>query len=156
MCMTILLIRWKPCTEFFRQPKIGLILLGFGIFSSMLVTGVISSHFKIQPGPVAMVISLRYISCFAWLNLILTPYLSQRSVLDHGFKGRSMVANSSQLGFQPVPSQSSFWADTYAKPWCRIGVYLIGMITGYILQIFKMRIHMSRVSRFIAYAYLTW
>ena len=36
-------------------------------------------------------------------------------------------------------------SDIYAKPWCRIGVYFVGMITGYILHATKGKIKMNKV-----------
>ncbi|CAK8686756.1 unnamed protein product [Clavelina lepadiformis] len=35
-------------------------------------------------------------------------------------------------------------ADLYQKPWCRIGAYIVGMITGYIVHENNNKIHMSK------------
>lgn len=111
--ISLFLLKWKPWA--------GVFLLTFGVFSSMLVTGILSSHYHIQPSPVAIAAALKK---------------------AHAFADSSM--HPPRLKFQPIPNASPFWSDTYAKPWCRIGVYLIGMITGYILQQYKNKIHLSR------------
>lgn len=36
------------------------------------------------------------------------------------------------------------WNDIYTKPWCRLGVYLIGMATGYFLHVTRNGIKMNK------------
>ena len=37
-------------------------------------------------------------------------------------------------------------ADIYTKPWCRIGAYMIGMMTGYFMHITKNQLKFNKVS----------
>lgn len=46
----------------YRRPRIGLAVWVYGIFASMLVTGVLSHHFKLQPSPVAIASALRLVT----------------------------------------------------------------------------------------------
>lgn len=55
---------------------------------------------------------------------------------------------------QPNPfSNNQFWSDLYAKPWCRIAVYFIGMATGFILYDTKGQRLMNKVIRSFLWFY---
>ncbi|XP_039252326.2 nose resistant to fluoxetine protein 6-like [Styela clava] len=115
-----------------RKPKIGINLLVFGIFSSLLVSGVISSHYQQQPQSLGLSLLLRML-----MNPPPTPGPSPNST-DH-----SVGMNG--LGMPPMSPKDTFWSDLYTKPWCRIHVYLIGMITGYILHATNCKIRMTKL-----------
>ena len=50
----------------------------------------------------------------------------------------------------PMPGSdrySDYMEDLYTKPWCRLGAYLVGMVTGYIIHAYK--IQMPKVRAWI-------
>ena len=46
---------------------------------------------------------------------------------------------------QDEPQYSVYLSDLYTKPWCRIGAYLVGMITGYVIHNYNNKIRMPKV-----------
>jgi len=44
-----------------------------------------------------------------------------------------------------TPQYGPYIADLYGKPWCRIGAYLVGVLTGYILYKTKDQLRMNKV-----------
>ena len=46
---------------------------------------------------------------------------------------------------QDEPQYSVYLSDLYTKPWCRIGAYLAGMITGYVIHNYNNKIRMLKV-----------
>jgi len=42
-------------------------------------------------------------------------------------------------------NQNHYISDIYTKPWCRISVYIIGMMTGYFLHVSKNQIKLNKV-----------
>ena len=54
-----------------------------------------------------------------------------------------LTTNASGL-LQDEPQYSVYLSDLYTKPWCRIGAYLVGMITGYVIHNFN-KIRMPKV-----------
>lgn len=55
----------------------------------------------------------------------------------------AIYANETDTGSEAA----AYWSDTYVKPWCRIGVYFIGMLTGYILYVTNNKLKMRKVRR---------
>jgi len=45
----------------------------------------------------------------------------------------------------PDNNYSIYLSDIYTKPWCRIGAYIIGMMTGYFLHTTKCQFKMNKV-----------
>ena len=41
---------------------------------------------------------------------------------------------------------NSIMSDIYTKPWCRVGAYMVGMMTGYFLYINKNQFRLNKVS----------
>jgi len=46
------------------------------------------------------------------------------------------------------PQYGPYITDLYAKPWCRIGAYLVGALTGYILHKTNNQLRMNKVGCF--------
>ena len=55
-----------------------------------------------------------------------------------------LTTNTSGL-LQDEPQYSVYLSDLYTKPWCRIGAYLVGMITGYVIHNYNNKIRMPKV-----------
>ncbi|GFN98494.1 nose resistant to fluoxetine protein 6-like [Plakobranchus ocellatus] len=51
------------------------------------------------------------------------------------------------------PSQGDYFDIYYVKPYCRIGPYLVGMITGYVLYKTDCKVHMSRIAACVGWAF---
>jgi len=52
---------------------------------------------------------------------------------------------------------SVYLTDLYTKPWCRIGAYMVGMITGYIIHTYNNKIKMPKVmmNLFLLFVFLS-
>jgi len=51
------------------------------------------------------------------------------------------------------PQYGRYITDLYGKPWCRIGAYLVGALTGYILYKAKDQLKMNKVASFFPLFY---
>ena len=63
----------------------------------------------------------------------------------HRWIARRLIRQSEYDGSViPLP-EDNLKRDIYFQPWARIHVYLVGMVTGYVLFVTKMKIKMSKV-----------
>ncbi|XP_076807349.1 nose resistant to fluoxetine protein 6-like [Clavelina lepadiformis] len=105
----------------YRSKAVGLGILNFVLIASMSVTGSFSKHTNQQPPAVAYEQLAHIASMFS------------QSTNPPG----SLQAES-------TPQYSPYMVDLYQKPWCRIGAYIVGMITGYILYSNNNKIRMPK------------
>nr|CAB3264544.1 nose resistant to fluoxetine protein 6-like [Phallusia mammillata] len=105
----------------YRSPVTGMIVTNIVIFASITITGVFSSITKQQP----QIVSIGQLAGF-----VSNP---QHSTLSLGNSTDPKV-------------YSTYISDLYTKPWCRIGAYLVGVLTGYILQTKQVKIKMPLVA----------
>nr|XP_039272371.1 nose resistant to fluoxetine protein 6-like [Styela clava] len=123
----------------FKSPIIGMSILGLGTVASMSITGGISSHYELQPQSLGVAVLCH--SIFSTTN----PNNSSLPMFSAHNSYNDEITTAAPTG-PPVPSKADmFWSDIYEKPWCRIGVYFIGMVTGYILYTKKLKIHMNKI-----------
>ncbi|XP_076807348.1 nose resistant to fluoxetine protein 6-like isoform X2 [Clavelina lepadiformis] len=106
----------------YRSKALGLGILNFVLIASMSVTGSFSKYTNQQPPAVTY-------GQLAHLALM----------ISHGTN-----ASDGLLQAEASDQYSPYMADLYQKPWCRIGAYIVGMITGYILYSNNNKIHMSK------------
>ncbi|XP_078489124.1 nose resistant to fluoxetine protein 6-like [Ciona intestinalis] len=100
----------------YRFPKLGLSLVTFCLTASIAITGGFSAYTNQQPT----------VLIFAQLSkLVLHPNIPTNTT---------------------TPQYSPYINDLYMKPWCRLGAYLVGMLTGYILYINNNKVKMSKVT----------
>nr|XP_039271216.1 nose resistant to fluoxetine protein 6-like [Styela clava] len=100
----------------YKYPKVGLGVMGGVVLASSAIVGALSTHFNLYPD------SLFYGYLFKLLLMSTTGYETRTD---------------------PPPEGMIYFDDIYTKPWCRIGVYMIGMATGYIIFVTKGKIKMN-------------
>ncbi|XP_078490206.1 LOW QUALITY PROTEIN: O-acyltransferase like protein-like [Ciona intestinalis] len=98
----------------YRSKTFGFLVMLVLLIGSTLITGVLSKETNLQPTPIGV-------------NLYMSIF------------GRFMVNTSAEVTYA-----ERYKTDTYTTPWCRIGVYVIGMMTGYLLYTIK-RIKMNKI-----------
>ncbi|XP_039272534.2 nose resistant to fluoxetine protein 6-like [Styela clava] len=107
----------------YSYPKVGLGLMGGVVLASSAIVGSLSTHFGVYPNSLVYGFLMRLISQAASL---------------------SPTFNSTRSDPAPEGGGNDYFSDIYTKPWCRIGVYMIGMATGYILFVTKGKIRMQK------------
>ncbi|CAK8686761.1 unnamed protein product [Clavelina lepadiformis] len=113
----------------YKFPGLGVALLSIVLTASITITGVFSSITQQQPQPVAIGV---FAKIFTSLSL---PTLNQTSE----------VMQADLVGADP-PQYSPYMSDIYTKPWCRIGAYIVGMITGFILHYNNNKVKMPKLA----------
>nr|XP_026692261.1 nose resistant to fluoxetine protein 6-like [Ciona intestinalis] len=83
----------------YRSKTFGFLVMMVLLIGSTLITGVLSKETNLQPTPIGV-------------NLYMSIF------------GRFMVNTSAEVTYA-----DRYKTDTYTTPWCRIGVYVIGMMT---------------------------
>ncbi|XP_076807344.1 nose resistant to fluoxetine protein 6-like [Clavelina lepadiformis] len=113
----------------YKFPGLGVALLSIVLTASITITGVFSSITQQQPQPVTLGV---FAKIFTSLSL---PALNQTSE----------VMQADLVGADP-PQYSPYMSDIYTKPWCRIGAYIVGMITGFILHYNNNKVKMPKLA----------
>ncbi|XP_039271604.2 nose resistant to fluoxetine protein 6-like [Styela clava] len=103
---------------FYRYPKAGIGAVIFTVVGSAAITGALSNHFNIMSDAVTLASFFRFVIGIGGSDDNPVPVMS---------------------------SDDSFWNETYVRPWCRIGVYVIGLATGYVIHVTKRKIKMNEV-----------
>ena len=75
-------------------------------------------------------------SLFLLTTWVTTISLSVKHSWPANFFSANITAEPKNIG--------SFGADYYMKPWCRIGPFVVGVVTGYFLAVHRGRIPLSR------------
>ncbi|CAK8686755.1 unnamed protein product [Clavelina lepadiformis] len=115
----------------YRSSAAGLTIMSTMLLASISITGGFSSYTKGQPLTVI----------FGWLSgMIMNTGHNSSDGDGFGREGLSLMAGNDTT----PPQYSPYISDLYAKPWCRIGAYIVGMITGYILYANNNRITMPK------------
>lgn len=160
----------------FRRPLVGALVLNVGILFCMIATGVLSSHYKQQPMSLGIGLSFQYACYIEYSSIKLSDCMNFTcsaavdKLTDAGnlafMPGYSNDTNVTTATMQPDvttatmqpdvttanplppgPSVSDqFWSDIYAKPWCRMGAYFVGILAGLIMFKSNTRVRMNKVS----------
>jgi len=110
----------------YRKPILGIASVVFTAFASILITGVFSNITGYQPITIQLAASMK--------SLI--------SALDGGSNETlSLLAPNLQ-----EKQYSRYVTDLYNMPWCRIGAYTVGILTGFYLHHRKNKIKMSKLT----------
>ena len=56
----------------------------------------------------------------------------------------AIFVDLSEYGYESY--EEKFSTDLYFSPWCRICVYIVGLLAGYILHVYKGKVKMPKVS----------
>lgn len=126
----------------YRYPIPGLIASGSVAIASIIMTGVLAQHYDAMPDVYFYSLLIRY------LLFIFTPGLGAAGMGELSYDSPYAATTPKQEMMTTIAAEEDerdYMADIYARPWCRIGAYMIGMITGYVLYATNKKIKMRLV-----------